>query len=332
MKTTSPDNVAYSFATTLARYLRLILLGAFCVLTPGATAILQAQVQEPTVNLGDTNFEDGYAGPGVLLEEIPGAYTANEQKDANGRTTTGSNHVTAISSITHIGYVSQKKFLGAWIGSELLLPVVSLDAKLANGVDTSVHGVGDLEVGPLVLQWAPKRAGKGVFVQRALLDIAVPTGKYSSLRPVNPGNNAVSINPYYAFTYAPTKRWEISARTHYLWNATNNDPFVGLGVHSIQAGQAVHANYATSYELHKNVRVGFNGYWLQQITDHRINGVDIADSRERTIGLGPGLQIAGHGIWFRANSYMETGVQNRMSGTKVTFRISKVIGSRPPAQ
>ena len=25
----------------------------------------------PGVNLGDTNFEDGFAGPGLLLEEFP---------------------------------------------------------------------------------------------------------------------------------------------------------------------------------------------------------------------------------------------------------------------
>jgi hypothetical protein len=229
MTTTSPLNSEQFSLKSLARHMRMILLSVLCVLSPAATSICQAQVQLPTVNLGDTNFEDGFAGPGVILEEFPGAYTANELKDANGKTVASSNHVTALSSMTHIAYISQKKIMGAWIGSELLLPVVSLDAKLANGVDTSVHGFGDLELGPVVLQWAPKHRGKGIFVQRVLLDIGVPTGKYSDLRPVNPGNNAVSLNPYYAFTYEPTRKIEVSARTHYLWNATNNDPFVGLG-------------------------------------------------------------------------------------------------------
>jgi len=32
----------------------------------------------------------------------------------------------------------------------------------------------------------------------------------------------------------------------------------------MQPGQAFHVNYATSYELWKNVRLGFNGYCLQQ--------------------------------------------------------------------
>lgn len=157
-----------------------------------------------------------------------------------------------------------------------------------------------------------------------MIDVGVPTGKYSDRRPVNIGNHFVAVNPYYAFTYERNKV-EFSARFHYLWNSTNNDPFVGFGIKSMQPGQAFHVNYATSYEVRKNVRLGFNGYWLQQVTDHRINGIAVPNSLERTVGLGPGIQLGGRGIWFRVNSYMETDVRNRPSGIKVTFRISKAL-------
>jgi hypothetical protein len=65
---------------------------------------------------------------------------------------------------------------------------------------------------------------------------------------------------------------EFSVRFHYLWNSTNNDPFVGFGIRNSQAGQAVHVNYSASYEAWKNVRIGFNGYWLQQVADDRVDG------------------------------------------------------------
>ena len=42
-------------------------------------------------------------------------------------------------------------------------------------------------------------------------------------------------------------------------------------------------------------------------------------------GLGPGNQLGGQRIWFRANGYMETDVRNRPSGIKVTFRISEAL-------
>ena len=160
-----------------------------------------------------------------------------------------------------------------------------------------------------------------------MVDAGVPAGKYSDARAVNSGNHFVVINPFYAFTYEPNKKLEFSARVHYLWNSTNHEPYVNMGIRDTQAGQAVHANYAMSYELVKNVRLGFNGYWLQQLTDHRINGVSVANSKERTVGLGPGLQLTGRGLWFRVNSYIETGVRNRPSGIKLTMRISRVLAA-----
>jgi len=287
--------------------------------------IAGAQVSLPTVNLGDTNFEDGIAGPGLLAEEFPDYYTASETKDANGNTSPGRNRVTSVSTTTHIAFISKKRLWGGFYGGEVLLPLVDLDVNLANGTSDRVRGWADLTVSPFILQWAPKKIGHGIIAQRVVLDIEVPTGKYSDQRPVSIGNHFVALNPYYSVTYEPNAKLEASLRFHYLWNSENDQPFAGFGFKNIQAGQALHANYTTSYAVRKGVRLGLNGYWLQQITEHRINGKDVPSSLERTIGLGPGLQLGGQGLWFRANSYLETGVQNRTSGIRVTFRISKTF-------
>jgi hypothetical protein len=164
-----------------------------------------------------------------------------------------------------------------------------------------------------------------------MIPVGVPTGEYSDSREVNIGNHFVVLDPHYEFTYE-RKKVEFSARVHYLWNSTNNDPFVGFGVRNMQPGEAIHINYATSYELFKGVRVGFNGYWLQQLTNHEINGAAVANSKERTVGLGPGLQFGGRGIWFRVNGYVETAVRNRPSGSKVTLRISKTLAAKESAR
>jgi hypothetical protein len=282
-----------------------------------------AQVQLPAVNLGETNFEDGFAAPGWLIEEFPESYVAGELRDGHGNTSPGRNRLTTDSTTTHVAYISKKRVLGGSLAGEVLQPLVDVDVQLANGTSSRVRGFGDLTFGP-GLQWAPKKIGNGVFVHRFVFDVTVPTGTYSDRRPVNIGNHFVVVNPYYALTYE-RKKIEFSARLHYLWNSTNNDPFVGFGIRNMQPGQAFHANYTTSYELWKNVRLGFNGYWLQQLTDHQINGISLPNSRERTVGLGPGIQFSGRDIWFRLNSYMETDVRNRPSGVKVTFRISKAL-------
>ncbi|HVR23673.1 MAG TPA: transporter [Candidatus Polarisedimenticolia bacterium] len=297
-----------------------------CLLT--TAGVCSAQVQLPTVNLGDTNFEDAFGGPGWLLQEFPIVDVASELKDSQGKTVPGSNRITAYSTTTYVAFISKKRVLGGWLAGEIMQPLVDLDVELANGTSSRVRGLADLTVGT-GLQWAPKKVGSGVFVHRLVLDVELPTGKYSDKQPVNIGNHFVMVNPYYALTYE-RKKVEFSARLHYLWNSTNNDPFVGFGITSMQPGGAFFVNYATSYELWKNVRLGFNGYWLQQLTDHDINGINVRNSKERTVGLGPGIQLGGGTIWFRLNGYIETDVHNRPSGIMVTFRISKVLPTKEP--
>jgi hypothetical protein len=286
-----------------------------------------AEVQLPSVNLGLTNFEDGFAKPGWFLQEFPVFYDADELKHSDGNTVPGRNHLTSYATTSHVVFVSQRQFLlGGWLAVEALQPLVDLDVQLANGVASRARGFGDLTLGA-GLQWAPKEIGKGVLAQRFMLDVSVPTGKYSDEQPVNVGNNFVFLDPHYAFTYEREKL-EFSARLHYLWNGVNHEPFVGFAVRDVQPGQAFHMNYSASYEAVKNVRVGFNGYWLQQTTGDKINGVDVPHSLERTVGLGAGIQIFfGRDFWFHLNAYTETAVRNRARGVLVTLRVSKAITS-----
>jgi hypothetical protein len=297
-----------------------------------ATAPVKAQVQLPGVNLGDTNFEDGFAGPGFLLEEFPDVYVSGTLKDSNGANVPGSNTTTAILTTSHFVYVSNKRLFGAWVGGEVLFPIADVQIKRAQGVDATERGFADTILGPIALQWAPKKIGRGVFVHRAEFAFTIPVGKYSDQRPVNIGNHFVLINPLYALTYEWKSKFEVSARLHYLWNSVNTDPFVGFGIKSMQPGQAFHMNYAASYGVLKDFRVGFNGYWLQQLTDHQINGQDVPNSKERTVGLGPGVRFGGDSLFFSLNGYIETDVRNRPAGSRVTFRISKTLsipGQKP---
>jgi hypothetical protein len=283
------------------------------------------QVQLPTVNLGLTNFEDGFATPGWFLQEFPDYYHADKLTDSQGNAAPGIGHLTAFSTTTHIVYVSQRQFLGGWLAAEVLQPWVDLDVR-AGGSSSKVHGLGDLTVGA-GLQWAPKQIGRGVFVHRFILDVGVPTGQYNDRQPVNVGNNFVVLDPYYALTYE-IRKVEVSARLHYLWNSVNHEPFVVLGADTVQPGQAFHMNYSASYEVIPHVRVGFNGYWLQQTTGDRINDISVPHSLERTVGLGGGIQyFSGRDFWIHLNAYKETDVRNRAQGASVTLRFSKAIPS-----
>jgi hypothetical protein len=295
-----------------------------CVL--GATSIPgvgAAQVQLPTVDLGLSNFEDGLAGPGLLLEEFPDYSDANRLKDSDGNTVPGRNHVRAYSTTTHVAYVSQQEVLGGRLTAEGFLTWADVDVR-ANGATSRVNGIVDPNVG-VGVQWLPKKIGDGVFASRLVLLVSVPAASYDSSKPVNLSNKFVAVDPYYALTYELPKI-EFSARFYYLWNSVNHDPFAGLGANSVQPGQAFHMNYSASYEVVHNLRVGLNGYWLQQTTDDKINGVNVPHSLERTVGLGAGIQyFAGRDTWIHLNAFQEMDVRNRPQGHSVVLRISKVI-------
>ncbi len=284
-----------------------------------------ADIPLPPVNLGDTGFEDGIAFPGWLVEETFGYYHAGQFNDHQGDRIPGSNKLTSVSATTHIAYISKVRLLAGFYGAEILLPLVDVEMDTSFGPKDREQGVGDLTISPFILQWTDQKLFGMPYFQRLVVNITLPTGKYDRNRPVNMGSNMVSINPYYAFTIMPTDKIELSARLHYLWNSENDDPFVGLGAGTIQPGQAFHANYAASYEFVKGVRVGINGYALQQFTKDKIDGRSQANSKERVFGIGPGIKWSGDGLSLNLNSYFETGAANRPEGTKVFFRLSKVF-------
>lgn len=238
--------------------------------------------------------------------------------------------MSSISSLTHVAYISKRRILGGFYAAEVLAPAADVQLNTSFGPKYRTGGVGDIAVGPFALQWTDMKLHGRPFFQRVMVDVMLPTGKYSERRPVNVGNNVVSVNPYYAFTFVATDKLEFSGRLHYLWNSENSDPFTGLGAKTIQAGQALHQNFAASYKLRAAVRVGLNGYALEQITDHKLNGNSLPNSRERAVALGPGVEIqAAKGLFIYLNSYFETSGRNRPQSATYVLRLSKVIGAPP---
>ena len=181
-------------------------------------------------------------------------------------------------------------------------------------------GLGDVLVGPYI-QWDPIMGQNGpVFMHRLELQVLTPTGRYSNKDALNPGSNFVSFDPYWAGTWFIRPQWTASVRLHYLWNDTNTDP--GGGARSLQAGQAVHLNFASEYEvLAKQLRVGLNGYYLKQVTDTEINGNAVSGRREQVVGIGPGLlwHIGPNDHLF-FNAYFELEARNRPEGDRYNLR------------
>jgi hypothetical protein len=279
----------------------------------------------PPVNLGDTNFQDGIAFPGWLVEQSFGYYRARDFKDSNGNDIPGSNRLTAYTSLTHVAWLCECKLLGGFYGAEVLLPAAHLDFDTTFGPDDRESGVGDLIVSPFILQWSESSLFGRPYFHRLNMVFIFPTGEYDEDSPVNTGSNVFSFNPYYAFTLVATERFELSSRLHYLWNSENRDPFVALGASDAQPGQAFHGNFAASYEVLSSLRIGVASYALLQITRDEIDGDGQTRSKERVFALGPGVKYTYRNVSMYLNSYFETQVKNRPIGTRVVARLALVF-------
>ena len=282
----------------------------------------QMRPSEPTVNLGDTSFLDALGAPGFLIEQIGDASHDGRTVDGSGAAKQNAPAVNGISGLTHSVLLTKQVFLGAWWGSEVIVAAAHVNA----GASGDVGGFGDLTISPLVLQWKKRKLGPTQLNQRFVLDFDLPVGEYHQTTPVNLSSHAFTVHPYYAFTFFPFKRLETSWRIHYLYNGVNHDPAIDKGATSSQAGQAVHFNATTAYNISHGLWIGANGYLLKQTTAPKINGLAIAASLEQVGSIGPGLVWDRGPVLLYANAYREFEALNRPEGNKLVLRLQWIPG------
>jgi hypothetical protein len=305
----------------LARNIRgLLFLAVSCICAAGA----QTHPAEPSMNLGDSSFLDGLGGPGLLLEEIGDGSHSGKTVDGTGQSIAGAPAVNAVSGLTHIAWLSNRRLLGGWYGLE----AVAVPAHVNAGTEGEASGWGNLTLSPFILQWPESEIGRMRIVQRAVLDFDLPVGEYQRDSAVNLSSHAFTVHPYYAVTLFPVKRVETSWRVHYLWNSTNNAPPYATGARSTQAGQAIHFNATAGYELPHGLWIGANGYYLKQVTDPKVNGTPLPDSPEQVGSIGPGAVWNLGRCLLYANAYHELGAENRPEGNKIVLRVQWIIGGK----
>ena len=272
---------------------------------------------QPSVNLGFTSFLDGGppAGPGHYVSEYLQFYTADRLQDGPP------GEIDAWILLNQYIYQSDQSLLagGKW-GLNVMLPIVDLDVTSPVLTDNG-SGFGDLLVGPFI-QWDPIMGKNGpLMLNRIELQTIWPTGSYDASKSVNQSSNHFSFNAYWAATVFVGPKATLSWRLHYLWN-DENDEFTP-NKFKLKPGQAVHANFAAAYEvLPKQLRLGINGYWFDQISQTKAEGIKrFEDDDEKVFAIGPGL------VWHISqdshlflNTYFESGAEYRPEGERYNLR------------
>lgn len=274
---------------------------------------------QPNVNLGFTSFLDGGppAGPGHYLSEYLQFYTADQINDVNGDKALDAGADVWVLMNQYI-YQSEESLFGGKLGINVMLPVVSIDSDFP--LSDNGDSFGDLLIGPYI-QWDPIMGKKGpLMLNRIELQTIYPTGGYESDKALNAGSNHFSFNPYWSATVFAGPKVTISWRLHYLWNGKNDD-FTPASV-NLEPGSAVHANFTAAYEvMPKQLRIGINGYWFDQITNTKVAGTADTSLEEKVFAIGPGA------VWHFSqdmhlflNAYVETDSESRPEGERYNMR------------
>lgn len=324
--------MAISTTARLRATLGALALGAAFAL-PAAHA---GNLEPAGINTGGTSFFDGFGAtkPGLAYLGYYQYQHYDRIDDNNGNESPGfkSPNIDVFLMLNQLAYTTDKTFFGgdAHLGFTGLLPILHFNTSFGSGSPATLDsqdGVGDLTLGAY-LQFNPViQGGRPVYSQRVEFDVIVPTGQYSSNTDINPGSGFWSINPYWAATWLPTPKTEISWRLHYLYNFSNKNPRdpAHLGLASAKAGQAMWVNFTGSYALNPELHVGLNGYYFQQLSNDSYEWkagstpVDMPygdTGKAEVLAIGPGLfwKADERNMWF-VNLYDQVQAKNHVRGT-----------------
>lgn len=283
---------------------------------------------------------------------IGGPYSVSTERDSTTR-------VRAL--LPRLTFISSQQFLGATLGATVMLPLVEREnvvditntftpglesatlggipgaaiiaganataAATSNNLSGKKFGIGDLELAP-IMRWN-HATGQVVFIPAVML----ATGDYKRTRLYNPGaGNFTTFRPTVQFNHIGDG-WDFGMRLVYSTNTRNSDT-------KYKSGDVVNLDFQLSKFVTESVRVGLNGYVLQQVTDDKCNtecqGVTLLGgvpggegNKGRVFGLGPAVGwIKDSGtLMVEGRVIKEFGAQNRPEGTAVWLTIGAPLGS-----
>jgi hypothetical protein len=306
----------------------------------GAQAPLPDVVKPPAgINLGSTSFYDGFGRtrPGVTLLQY---FRWTHDTEISNRAGMENPlfiapQINVFPSLTQAIVATAWHPMGGTAGFSVLVPLVELRSSFAANspktLSSNGFGVGDIIAGPIYQSRMyvgegsqdPSKGrvrGSPYFAYRFQFLVQIPSGNFNSSKSLNQGSGYWAVAPYFASTWLPIPRLEMSTRFHYQYNLVtgnlpNPPPIPHLVYKSGQAGQLLYDNFTTSYRFAKKLYLGANAYGVYQLTPDRTNGVKVGGARETQFYLGPGGGCDfGKSSTLNVNLYLKMEAHNTADG------------------
>ena len=293
------------------------------LLVPARAAVLRAsEYGVSTYRPGLMDLFAGYLGPpGTTLVKTyflfqdanARAITQNGRIEADSHTTTYTSaffgaHVTSIrllGSYWSLGAIAQFRTAA----QSLSVAPVGIAAGAKN---STVAGLGDLIVIPLMLNW-----NFGQFHLVGALAFYAPTGSYDRQRIINIGTNRWAVEPDVGLTWMDEEHGrQVSIFAGYTINTQNTAT-------DYRSGDEFHADFVLAQHLPGGFVAGMAGYALQQTTPDYGGGAVFGSYRGRVLALGPlfgkTVELWKLPINFTVKYDFEFAAQNRSTGNELWF-------------
>jgi hypothetical protein len=284
-------------------------------------------------NYGSTSYFDGFGRTTEGFSSLTyGRYEdLTKITDANGDKVPvfSGTHLSIFVLLEQISYTSNwHPFGGDGVGFSIATPIADLNTHFAPGSIVRLHpdgfNIGDTVFGPIYQsKFYRDDKGRPRFAWRFQFIVLAPTGGLDKKVAVNQGAGQWAVNPYISFTVLPTPRWEISTRFNYQYNFTTSDlqAPVSPTYHNGQSGQVIYDNFDTSYRILPRTYLGFNGYFIDQLSPNKTNGQVVPKSRESEVYVGPGGRFAFNAAnALNVNLYFPVEYANATVGTIFNFQ------------
>jgi hypothetical protein len=216
-------------------------------------------------------------------------------------------------------YVSKINFLGANLGTHLVVPLVYTDLQSTfQGVtiaNDQRFGFANSAFDPVILGWHFDD-----FHVTAAFEVQFP-GTYNRQNPASPARNYFTFEPILAFAYMPKWGLGINVKMMYDFSTRNNDPLVITGAQNYyHSGQAFHFDYCVDYEVIPKLRIGAAGYYYTQTTGDVVDGTNVG-FHGRGFAIGPGIKYDVGRFCFAVISQFELATINRPEGIRNWVRL-----------